>query len=106
MPVEAAAETDQTAGVIPSAPWRIKALSVLPGHSLAVTFQDGTNGVADLSSILAAHECGIYEELKDTVVFAQARLEMGVVTWPNGADLDPSWMHDELRKAKTWSVPI
>ena len=29
-----------------------------------------------------------------------------VVTWPNGADLDAAWMHDELRKAKTWSISI
>ena len=77
-----------------------------PKKDLTPLPQDGTNGVADLSSILTAHDCGIYEELKDIALFAQARLEMGVVTWPNGADLDPAWMHDELRKSKTWSVPI
>jgi hypothetical protein len=65
-------------------------LSILPGYRLAVTFQDGTNGVADLSALLKARECGIYEALKDTAFFGQARLELGVVTWPNGADLDPS----------------
>jgi len=27
------------------------------------------------------------------------------VTWPNGADLDPTWMYDELKMAETWSVP-
>ena len=37
--------------------------------------------------------------------FAQARLELGTVTWPNGADLDPSLMHDQIRQSKTWSVP-
>ena len=106
MPSEATAETDQTIGLTPKAPWRIRTLSVLPGHRLAVTFQDGTHGVADLSAILTAHECGIYEALKDRTFFAQAHLELGVVTWPNGADLDPAWMHEELTKSKTWSVPM
>jgi uncharacterized membrane protein len=73
---------------------------------MAVTFQDRTNGVVDLSSILTASECGINGALKDTAFFAQARLELGVVTCPNGADLDPAWVHDEVRTAKTWSVPI
>ena len=56
---------------------------------LVVTFQDGTNGVADLSSVLAARECGIHEPLKDSAFFEQAGVERGVITWPNGADLDP-----------------
>jgi len=79
---------------------------VLPDYRLAVTFQDGTNGVADLSSVLTARDCGIYEPLKDAAFFEQARLELGVVSWPNGADLDPVWMYEELNKSKTWSVPI
>jgi hypothetical protein len=106
MPIEATAETDRTTGITTSAPWRIQTLTVLPGHRLAVTFQDGTHGVADLSSVLTAHECGIFSALKETAFFAQARLELGVVTWPNGADLDPVWMYDELGKSKTWSVPL
>lgn len=106
MPIEATAETDRTAGMTPGAPWRVKALTVLPGHRLAVTFQDGTQGVADLSSVLTVPECGIYSALKNSALFAQARLELGVVTWPNGADLDPAWMHDELVKSRTWTVPI
>lgn len=106
MPIEATAKTDRATGITPSAPWRIQALTVLPGHRLAVTFQDGTQGVADLSSVVTAPQCGIFSALKDSTYFAQARLDLGVVTWPNGADLDPAWLYDELRKSKTWSVPI
>jgi hypothetical protein len=39
-------------------------------------------------------------------MFEQATLSLGVVTWPNGADLDPAWMYERLREEKTWSVPI
>lgn len=106
MPNQTTPEADQAAGVIPSAPWRIKALSVLPDYRLAVTFMDGTNGIVDFSSILTARECGIFEALKDKTCFDQARLEWGVVIWPNGADMDPSWMHEQVKANKLWSVPF
>lgn len=106
MSIQAITETDQTSGVIPVAPWRVKALSVLPGHKLAVTFQDGTSGTVDLSSVLTAPDCGVYGVLKDEACFEQARLELGVVTWPNGADLDPAWMYEQIKEKQSWSVPI
>lgn len=103
---QATAKTDQAAGVIPAAPWRVKAVSVLPGYRLAVTFRDGTNGIADFSSLPSAGDCGIYEPLKDESRFEQVRLELGVVTWPNGADIDPAWMYEQIKEKKTWLVPI
>jgi hypothetical protein len=48
----------------------------------------------------------MYATLKDHETFAQATVELGVVTWPNGVDLDPAWMYDELAAAETWSVPL
>ncbi|UHD17841.1 DUF2442 domain-containing protein [Thiocapsa bogorovii] len=102
MPIEAASETDRAIGVIPASPWRVKGLSILPDYRRAVTFQDGTSGVADLSAFTSAHDRGIYEPLNDPSYFKQARLEMGVVTWPNGADLNPAWMYEELTRLKTW----
>ena len=106
MPSQATAETDRTTGVIPAAPWRVKALTVLADYRLAVTFQDGTSGIADLSGLTTATNCGIYEALKDATVFGEACLELGVVTWPNGADIDPAWMYAQIKLAKTWSVPF
>ena len=106
MPIQTTPEADQTTGVIPAAPWRVKALSVLPDYRLEVTFMDGTNGIVDFSSILTARECGIFEALKDKTCFDQARLEWGVVTWPNGADMDPGWMHEQVTANKLWSVPF
>jgi hypothetical protein len=92
--------------VIPAAPWRVKALSVLPDYRLAVTFMDGTNGIADFSAVLNAAESGIFEALKSKTCFDQARLELGVVTWPNGADVDPAWMYEQIRGNKLWVVPF
>ncbi len=106
MSSQTATEKDQATGVIPVAPWRVKALTVLSGYRLAVTFIDGTSGIADLSGINKAEHSGIYEELKSPDLFNQARIELGVVTWPNCADLDPAWMHEQINKNKTWSVPF
>ena len=106
MSSQAIAEADQATGVIPAAPWRVKSLAVLPGYRLAVTFQDGTSGIADLSAVTTAPECGIYKALRDPAVFGEARLELGVVTWPNGADIDPAWMYEQVKLANTWSVPF
>jgi hypothetical protein len=69
------------------------------------TIQDGTSGVADLSAVTSAQDRGIDEPLKDPSDFKQAHLEMGVVTWSNGADLDLALMDEELTQFKTCSVP-
>jgi hypothetical protein len=107
MPIQAVAESDRPSGVTASAPWRVKAFSILPGYRLAVRFQDGTQDVVNLSALRsAAHDCGTYHALKDPTYFAQARLALGAVTWPNGANLDPAWMHERLWESETWSVPL
>lgn len=106
MPSQTTTQENSTAGVIPAAPWRVQAVSVLPGHRLAVTFRDGTSGIADCSAIKAANNAGVFSPLADEGFFACVTVELGVLTWPNGADLDPAWMHESLGATKTWSVPF
>jgi uncharacterized protein DUF2442 len=106
MPGETATQEDSTSGVTPKAPWRVKAVSVLPEFRLAVTFRDGTNGIVDLSSVRTASKAGVYAALADIQLFEKAYVDLGVVTWPNGADLDPAWMYEQIKEKKVWSVPI
>ena len=106
MSIQTTPEANQAAGVIPVAPWRVKAISILPDYRLAVTFQDGVNGIVDFSSVLTAQQSGFFGALKDKVFFDQVKLELGVVTWPNGADMDPRWMHEQIRLNKNWVVPF
>lgn len=94
----------QSSSMVSKAPWRIKALNVLPEYRLAVTFQDGTAGICDLSALKTATNLGIYAPLADPNVFSQARLELGTVTWPNCASLDPALMYEEIKVAKTWLI--
>ena len=69
MPNQATVEKDSAAGVSPAAPWRVKAISILPDYRLAVTFNDDTSGIADLSSVAKAKDAGIYSALADPIVF-------------------------------------
>ncbi|PKO35657.1 MAG: hypothetical protein CVU34_00020 [Betaproteobacteria bacterium HGW-Betaproteobacteria-7] len=104
MPSRTATEENSTAGAVLAAPWRIEAVSVLPNHRLALTFRDGLVGVADFSAIATAANPGIYAPLADLDFFAQVKVELGALTWPNGADIDPTWLHESLATDKTWAV--
>jgi hypothetical protein len=74
-------------------PWKVTELIVSGPHCLRVTFADGTSGSIDMSQ-----ECfeGVFAPLRDPGFFAQARIEDGVVVWPNGADIAPDAMYDEI----------
>lgn len=104
MPSQATAKTDQAAGVIPAAPWRLRAVGVLPNWQLAVTFNDGTTGVVDLAELVNGSDPGVFAALRDVDFFAQVRLDCGAVAWPNGADLAPDAMHKEIRRTGVWRV--
>ena len=105
MPIETVTQEHRAAGVIAAAPWRVRAVNVQPGYRLSVTCNDGTSGLVDMSGLVASEKAGIYAALKDEKLFNQVSLELGVLTWPNGADLDPEWVHEEIGKNKSWSVP-
>lgn len=102
MSVETIAKQDRAIGVIPAAPWRVAALTVLPGYRLALTFNSGARGEADLSGLVHAPDAGIFAALADEAVFSRAFLDFGAPTWPNGADLDPQWLHEEISYCGIW----
>jgi len=97
-------ETHQAAGVIPAAPWRLRALSVLPEWQLAVTFNDGSSGIVDVSALVNGADAGVFEALRDPAFFATAYLDCGAVAWPNGADLAPDAMYKEIRRCGVWQI--
>ncbi|MGB7501207.1 MAG: DUF2442 domain-containing protein [Azonexus sp.] len=106
MPSQAATQENPATGVIPVAPWRIQTVSVLPGHRLAVTFRDGSSCIADFSAVRTSLNPGIYAPLADLKFFNQVQIELGALIWPNGADLDPAWLHENVSADNTWSVPF
>lgn len=101
---------DSPVGIVPAAnpatPWRVSRVEAKPGFCLDVQFMDGTKGEVRLERFLkSAGVVGtVFEPLRDPAFFAQARLHMGVVTWPNGADLAPDAMYDAIRKNPHWTI--
>jgi hypothetical protein len=73
-------------------------LRPLEGHRLWLRFTDGTEGVRDLSGLIAQGG-PMVEPLKAADYFNRVFVEMGAPTWPNGFDLDPINLYMELRDA-------
>ena len=73
-------------------------LRALDGHKLWLRFSDGSEGVRDLSDVIAQGGTMV-EPLKSPDYFMRAFVEMGAPTWPNGFDLDPINLYMELRDA-------
>lgn len=78
---------------------RISEVQPKEGRRLALTFDDGTRGVADVSRLLVGP---VFEEIRRSdEVFAQVVLDgYGSIAWPNGADLDP-WVLYRLTTSET-----
>lgn len=76
----------------------VRRLRPLEGHRLWLRFTDGSEGVRDLSD-LVAQGGPMVEPLKSPEYFARAVVEMGAPTWPNGFDIDPINLYLELREA-------
>lgn len=74
---------------------RISDASAVGPYRLALSFTDGTTGVADLSELLDGHR-GMLEPLHDRSFFARVfvNAEAGTVQWPNGVDLDPDVLYE------------
>jgi len=66
------------------------------GHTVWLRFHDGTSGEIDLSTALRGP---VFEPLRDPVVFSQFQVhpEFHTLTWPNGADFAPEFLHDNIR---------
>jgi hypothetical protein len=81
--------------------WKVTNLKVLPGRRLEVCFADGLSGIVDLSKDKLD---GVLAPLSDEVFFSQAQIHEGVVTWPNGAEIAPDAMYDEVLSTQRASV--
>lgn len=87
-----------TPPIEPRIPWRVAAVEALPGFRLHVRFVDGTEGVVDLTGLIHSPGAGVFAALADPLLFAQAHIEHGAVTWPGEIDLAPDAMYAEIKK--------
>jgi hypothetical protein len=78
----------------------VKVLEVRPvkDYRLHVSFSDGSSGDHDFAS--QVREGGpMLEPLRDPAFFARVFVEMGVLAWPNGFDLDAIKLHMDMAEA-------
>ena len=102
------AESHRTAEVEPAirntAPWRVSSVDALPDSRLRVTFVDGTTGELDMRRFLSNPnlDSTLFEPLRDPAAFSLVQVVLGVIQWPNGADLAPDAMYDAVRERGVW----
>lgn len=72
---------------------RVIGFEVIGPHQLVVRFSDGTQQQIDFRPVLYGP---LFGTLQDLVLFNRVSLdsEVGTLVWPNGADFDPSTLHD------------
>ena len=65
----------------------------LEGHRLHLRFEDGLEGIVDVSRLVQF--TGVFAPLKDPSFFAQVRVnpDTATICWPNDADLDPDVLY-------------
>lgn len=79
----------------------VVSVQTLPEYRLRVTFDDGTEGVVDVTQLVEF--TGVFAPLGEPELFAKATVnaELGTVCWPNDAGLDSDVLY-----AKVAGVPV
>ncbi len=74
---------------------RVQSVKALRPYVLSVQFEDGTSGEIDLADRLYGP---VFEPLKSETMFMKVAVDrFGAIYWPNGADLAPDALYDQLR---------
>ena len=73
--------------------YRVKSFQIEAPYTLRVHFDDGTDQVINFQPVLAGE---LFGPLRDLAVFNQVHVdpEVHTLVWPNGADFDPTTLHD------------
>lgn len=91
--------------------YRVTAFEIIEPFVLDVLFDDGTQQRIDFRSLLRGE---LYGPLRDEAVFERVEIdpEAHTLVWPNGADFDPTILHDwpdagprMVELARRWADP-
>jgi hypothetical protein len=78
---------------------RLIEVTVAANLTLHVKFKDGVQGIVKFEQ---SHLTGVFEALKDPVVFQQVHIQDGAVTWPGNLDLAPDAMYQAIKSDGVW----
>jgi hypothetical protein len=73
----------------------VRQASYIDGYRIRVRFNDGAEGVVDLSDSLDGE---VFEPLKDLKNFRAFKVDPDIETivWDNGADMAPEFLYDKM----------
>ncbi len=74
--------------------WDVAEVRPVGNRTLAVKFEDGLTGKLHISRSFCT---GVFAPLQNDGLLEQARVQYGVITWPNGLDLAPDTMYREIK---------
>ena len=76
----------------------IVAVQPLETYKLRLHFEDGVEGIVDVSQLIEFE--GVFFPLRDLTYFVQVAVDpdLGTVVWNNGADLDPDVLYAIVTK--------
>lgn len=73
--------------------YRVRSFEIIGPYTLRVHFDDRTDQIINFEPVLAGE---LYGPLRNLSLFQQVRIdpEVHTLVWPNGADFDPTILHD------------
>jgi len=82
---------------------KIRSVQVVAPYTLRVAFDDATEQTIDFHPVLAGE---LYRPLRNLALFNQVNIdpEVHTLVWPNGADFDPSTLHDWPENADAFAA--
>jgi len=79
------------------ASWRVADMAIIDtcpdARAMHVRFIDGVEGTVRFGPLFYR---GVFADLVDPARFAEARVEMGAISWPGERDIAPDRMHDDI----------
>lgn len=98
MTIEGAWNETTAGDTFSTAMTKVHRIELLSGFRLRVRFSDGSEGVHDFMAMVG--EPGpMLEPLRNETYFSRVFLEFGAPTWPNGLDIDPEYLRQEMAAA-------
>jgi hypothetical protein len=75
----------------------VTSIKALDGYKLWLKFSDGSEGIEDMSTMIA--EGGpMIKPLRDPELFRRVFISFGVPSWPNGFDVDAINLHRKMQE--------
>jgi hypothetical protein len=85
---------------------RILDAEVISAHRLRVLFSTGETRMVDVLPLIERVGGPVFEPLRDADYFARVSVDpvCGTVVWPNGADLAPDALYEQVAYATDYSA--